>query len=147
MTGWIMSWKGYGRKRSWPNLKYYLCIFRDRIGKTTKNLTKIILSPGFSAQDTGPPRYEGRLPTIWSLRSVRRFLVYLTMFSQLHRLYTSHRMRGWQSVVNTAMLSFSYFYILIKRFWNKLNIRTCYGTIIAADLRLLSWTPRKKYFL
>jgi hypothetical protein len=31
-----MNCKGYGRKRSWPNLRYYLVIFLERLSKTTK---------------------------------------------------------------------------------------------------------------
>jgi hypothetical protein len=32
----MTNWKGYGRKKSWPNLRYYPGIFLDRLRKTTK---------------------------------------------------------------------------------------------------------------
>jgi hypothetical protein len=35
-----------GRKRSWPNLRYYLGICLERLRKTTKNLSQDSLSPG-----------------------------------------------------------------------------------------------------
>jgi hypothetical protein len=31
-----MNWKGYGRKWSWPNLRYYPGIFLEGLWKTTK---------------------------------------------------------------------------------------------------------------
>jgi hypothetical protein len=32
----ITNWKGYGRKWSWPNLRYYLRIFLEGLRKTIK---------------------------------------------------------------------------------------------------------------
>jgi hypothetical protein len=42
----MMNWKRCGRKRSWPNLRYYLCICLERLSKTSKNLSQDSLSPG-----------------------------------------------------------------------------------------------------
>jgi hypothetical protein len=36
-----MNWKGYGRKRSWPNTSYYTGICLDGLGKITKGLHQI----------------------------------------------------------------------------------------------------------
>jgi hypothetical protein len=30
-----MNWKGYGRKQSWPSLRYYPSIFVEELRKTT----------------------------------------------------------------------------------------------------------------
>jgi hypothetical protein len=35
---WIINWKGYGRKRSWRNLRHYPGICLEGLRKTTKNL-------------------------------------------------------------------------------------------------------------
>jgi hypothetical protein len=35
-----MNWKGYGRKWSWPNLKYYAGTCLEGLKKTTKTLTQ-----------------------------------------------------------------------------------------------------------
>jgi hypothetical protein len=39
-----MNWEGYGRKRSWPNLRYYPGIYLDGLRKATKNLSQDIRS-------------------------------------------------------------------------------------------------------
>jgi hypothetical protein len=46
-----MNWKGYGRKRLWPNLRYYPGICMEGLRKTTKSLTQAIRSPG---RDSNP---------------------------------------------------------------------------------------------
>jgi hypothetical protein len=56
------DWKGCGRKRSWPNLKYYLGIGLEGLRKTTKNLSQHSRSPGRDL-NPGPPEYEGVLST------------------------------------------------------------------------------------
>jgi hypothetical protein len=38
-----MNWKGCGKKLSWPNSKYYLDIFLERLNKTMKN--RIVIVP------------------------------------------------------------------------------------------------------
>jgi hypothetical protein len=38
-----MNWKGYGKNLSWPNCKYYLDIFLERLNKNMKN--KIVIVP------------------------------------------------------------------------------------------------------
>jgi hypothetical protein len=35
MIGWTMNWKGYGRKRSWPNLRHHTGIWLEGRRKTT----------------------------------------------------------------------------------------------------------------
>jgi hypothetical protein len=53
MDQWVMSWKGCGRKRSSPNVRYCRSICLGRLGKTTqkKNLVTMVASS---------PRYEFR---------------------------------------------------------------------------------------
>jgi hypothetical protein len=36
-----MNWKGYGRKRSWPNLRQYPGIFLEGLREITKNSVRI----------------------------------------------------------------------------------------------------------
>jgi hypothetical protein len=43
---WIMSWKGYGRKRSCTNLRHYPGTDLEGLRKNTKNFSSNILSPG-----------------------------------------------------------------------------------------------------
>jgi hypothetical protein len=56
-----MSWKGYGRKLSWPNLRYYPGICLEGLRKTKKNLSQDSRSPG---------RDEPASATTWTWRSV-----------------------------------------------------------------------------
>jgi hypothetical protein len=37
-------WEKRGRKRSWPNLRYYCGIWLDGLGKITKTLRKIVVT-------------------------------------------------------------------------------------------------------
>jgi hypothetical protein len=37
----MMNWKGKGKKRLWPNLRYYPGIFLEGMRKTTKNPGRI----------------------------------------------------------------------------------------------------------
>jgi hypothetical protein len=52
-----MNFKGYERKWSWPNLRYYAGISLGRLRRTTKNLSKGILSLGRDL-NPGPAEYE-----------------------------------------------------------------------------------------
>jgi hypothetical protein len=53
----MMNWKGCGRKRSWPNLRYYPYICLEGLKKTMKNLIQHSRS---LSQDLSPglPEYE-----------------------------------------------------------------------------------------
>jgi hypothetical protein len=42
----MMNWKGFCRKRSWPNLRYYSAIRVKGLRKSTKNLNQNSRSPG-----------------------------------------------------------------------------------------------------
>jgi hypothetical protein len=42
-----MNLKGYGRKRSWPNLRYYPEIYLEGLRKTTKNSGYPVPGPRF----------------------------------------------------------------------------------------------------
>jgi hypothetical protein len=53
-----MNGKGCGRKRSWPNIRYYPGIFLEGLRKTTKNLSQDIQALGRDL-NLGPPEYEG----------------------------------------------------------------------------------------
>jgi hypothetical protein len=52
-----MNWKGFGRMRSWPNLRYYPRIRLEGQRKTTKTLIQVSRSPGRDL-NMGPPEYE-----------------------------------------------------------------------------------------
>jgi hypothetical protein len=53
-----MNWKGYGRKQSWPNLRYYPGICLEGLTKTTKTSVRIAgLQNKIRTQDL-PPEYE-----------------------------------------------------------------------------------------
>jgi hypothetical protein len=41
-----MKWKGFGRKKSWPNLMHYPCICLDGLYKITEVLSQDSRSPG-----------------------------------------------------------------------------------------------------
>jgi hypothetical protein len=64
-----MNWKGCGRKRSWPNLRYYLTICLDGLRKTTKYLSQDGQSPGL-VLNPGALEYETGMLTTRSRRSV-----------------------------------------------------------------------------
>jgi hypothetical protein len=36
-----MNWKGFGTKKSWPNLRYYPGILQEELRKTTKPSVRI----------------------------------------------------------------------------------------------------------
>jgi hypothetical protein len=50
----MMSWKGFRRKRPWPNFRYYPNIRLVGLRKSTKSLSQ---SPGRDL-NLGPPDYE-----------------------------------------------------------------------------------------
>jgi hypothetical protein len=64
-----MNWRGCGRKRSCPNLRYYPSIYVEGLRKTTKNLSQNNLSPGRDV-NSGPPKYEAGVSTTGPRRSV-----------------------------------------------------------------------------
>jgi hypothetical protein len=37
----MINWKGYGRKQSCPNLKYFPSIYLEGMSKTTEDLSRI----------------------------------------------------------------------------------------------------------
>jgi hypothetical protein len=57
-----MNWKGCRRKKSWPNLRYYLDICLERLWKSMKNLRHDRWSSGQDL-NPGPPEYKGVLTT------------------------------------------------------------------------------------
>jgi hypothetical protein len=64
----MMDWEGFGRKRLWPNLRYYLSICLEGLIKTTKNLRPDSRSPGRDL-NPGPPEYEGVLTDVSKILS------------------------------------------------------------------------------
>jgi hypothetical protein len=64
-----MNWKGCGKKRSWPNLRYYPSICLEGLRKTTKNLSQDTRSP-VRDLNPGPPEYEEGVLTTQLQRSV-----------------------------------------------------------------------------
>jgi hypothetical protein len=43
---WMMNWRRFGRKRSFPNFRYYAGIHLQEMGKNTKILSQDSQSPG-----------------------------------------------------------------------------------------------------
>jgi hypothetical protein len=66
-----MNWKGYGRKRSWTNLRYYPGICLEGMWKTTKNLGQESLYPGRDLNPL-PPEYGAGVVTTRLRHSVRQ---------------------------------------------------------------------------
>jgi hypothetical protein len=64
-----MNWKGCGRKRLWPNLKYYAGILLEELKKTTKNLSQVSPSKDWDL-NLEPPEYEAGVLTAQPQRSV-----------------------------------------------------------------------------
>jgi hypothetical protein len=64
-----MNWKGCGRKRTWPNLRYYPRMCLEGLRKTTKHLSQDSRSPGRDL-NPGPPEYEAGVLTTRSRHSV-----------------------------------------------------------------------------
>jgi hypothetical protein len=59
----MMKWKGFGRKRSWPNFKVFFGIHLEGLRKTTKNLSQAIRSPGRDFNPLPPESEAGLLTT------------------------------------------------------------------------------------
>jgi hypothetical protein len=57
-----MNGKGYSRKRSWPNLRYYPVIRLKGLKKTMKPLSRDSRSPGRDLNPV-PPEYEAGVPS------------------------------------------------------------------------------------
>jgi hypothetical protein len=62
-----MNWKGYGRKRSCPNLSYYPGICLEGLGKITKKINQVNRSQGRDIKPR-PPEYEAQMLTTWLRR-------------------------------------------------------------------------------
>jgi hypothetical protein len=58
----IMNWKVYGRKRSWPNLRYYSGICLEELRKTTNTLSQGSRSLGRDL-NSRPPEYKAGVLT------------------------------------------------------------------------------------
>jgi hypothetical protein len=58
-----MNGKGYGRKRSWSNLRCYFGICLERLGINTKNLSQNSHSPGRNLKQSSPEYEAGILTT------------------------------------------------------------------------------------
>jgi hypothetical protein len=54
---WMMNWKGFGRKQSWPSIKVLSRHLLGGTGKNTKILSEDSRSLGWDL-NTGPPKYE-----------------------------------------------------------------------------------------
>jgi hypothetical protein len=64
----MMQWKGFGRKRSWPNLRYYPEICLEGLRKPAEKSQ----DSRFLGRDLnpGPPEYEAREGNTQPRRSV-----------------------------------------------------------------------------
>jgi hypothetical protein len=57
-----MNWREYGRKWSWPNLRYYPGICLEGLRKNTENISQDSQSPGRDL-NLRPPKYEAGVLT------------------------------------------------------------------------------------
>jgi hypothetical protein len=87
-----MNWKGCGRKRSWPNLRYYPGICLEGLTKTTKNLSQHSRSPGRDL-NPGPPEYEAGVLTTRTLSLVISLPVTAQCCLKRHILLTKESVR------------------------------------------------------
>jgi hypothetical protein len=64
----MMNWRGFRRKRLWPNLRYYFDIRLDRLNKTTTSVRRA----GLRGRDLTPVpvEYEAGVLTTRPRRSV-----------------------------------------------------------------------------
>jgi hypothetical protein len=67
---WMVNWKGCGRKRSWPKLRYYPGICLEGPRKTTKNINQNSRSPGWNL-NSEPPEHDVRALTTRPQHSVQ----------------------------------------------------------------------------
>jgi hypothetical protein len=58
-----MNWKGYGRKWSWPNLRYYPRISLEVLRKTMENLSQYSWTLGQDLNLGPKKKYEGAVLT------------------------------------------------------------------------------------
>jgi hypothetical protein len=56
------EFRGFGRRRSWPDLRYYFGTCLEVLRKNTKIISQDSRSPGRDL-NPGPPEYEGVLIT------------------------------------------------------------------------------------
>jgi hypothetical protein len=64
-----MNWKGYGRKRTWLNLRYYPGTDLEGLRKIMKTFSQDNRSPGRDL-NPGPPKYEAEVLITRQRRSV-----------------------------------------------------------------------------
>jgi hypothetical protein len=81
----MMNWKGYERKRSWRNLRYYPSICPQGLRRTTKGLGQDSRSAGQDL-NPGPPEYEAGVLVTQPRRSVT------TYSATTERLYVIEKM-------------------------------------------------------
>jgi hypothetical protein len=62
MIGWLMNWKGCGRKRSWPNWMYYPYICLEWLREHKKYFNQDNRSLGRDSKQR-PPEYEAGMLT------------------------------------------------------------------------------------
>jgi hypothetical protein len=116
-----MNWKGYGRKRSWPNLKYGPRICLEGLRKTTKTSVKYEVSG---------PRSEPRTTQIPS-RSDGTNCVLLRGFSQPFYVQGSKAMRESGLIwVGTVSILFAVLHAL-ARAKNTLWARPCLSVCLS----------------
>jgi hypothetical protein len=102
-----MKWKGWERKLSWPNLKYYPGICLEGLRKTTKNIGQDSRSPGPDL-NSGPPEYEAGVlatrPRSSVTISTLQFIPYVAIKWLAFQLDDDHvdvvRLRLWTSATS-----------------------------------------------
>jgi hypothetical protein len=93
-----MKWKGHGRRRSWPSIRYYPGVFLYGLRKATKNLSRDSRSPGQDL-NRGPAEYEaGMLTTrqrcsVWQISIIWNCRAWKTRFSVGFEVLTAANMK------------------------------------------------------
>jgi hypothetical protein len=127
---WIIKYKGYGRKRSWPYLRYYPSTCLEGLSKTMRNLSQDRQSPGRDLYP-GLHEYEARVLTTWPRHSVFTWRTIIKLSTvqvwlgiklinlcklELWRNRTQYAWKcsvlNWTQEINNTLCSYSYIMFL-----------------------------------
>jgi hypothetical protein len=135
----MMNCKGFRRRQSWPDLRYFPGIYLDGLRKTTKNLSQDILSPGRDL-NPGLTEYESEVLTTRPLNSVSRVMSWpiCSSFLSLFLIFNEKPSGG----CNFFWFERSFFQ------WNGMKngfIENVYVTLTATSISLLVHCPSKHW--
>jgi hypothetical protein len=88
---WMMNWKGYGRKRSWPNLRHYLSMFPEGLIKIHEKF-----QPGYPVSG---PRFEPGTSRIWNTSVNYSITTFGKSCNRIHNLHNEERNNLFVSLI------------------------------------------------